>query len=420
VISVAARKNRKVDASTFRSQPGAGYMVRARWIFPVSAPPVSGAAVEVGADGRVIAVHRQPPANAHDLGDVALIPGLINAHAHLEFSDLTKPLQPAQPFADWLRALLAYRRSRGNAERAIITGLSESWRSGTIAVGDIDTRGIPIQYAAAGSVQVVAFRELLGLDAATVALQLGAGAEFLDHSRGKDVPEVIRGLSPHAPYSVHPRLLEGGISLAAKWRCPVAIHLAETRAELECLASGTGELVDLLKEAGIWQGQLYPSGTRPLDFLRRLAALPRVVIAHGNYLADDELEFLAHRPNFVLAYCPRTHAFFGHANHPGRRLSEMGGVVAIGTDGRCSNPDLSIWHELQFLRRSFSDANAADLLRMGTINGAIALGLESRLGTIEPGKSPGLAVIRLGNIGAADPYEDLFHEDSEVVNLIAA
>jgi aminodeoxyfutalosine deaminase len=409
-----------VDARTFRPQSGAAYTIRARWIFPVAGPPVSGGAVEVGADGRVIAVHRQPPAKTHDLGDVALIPGLVNAHTHLEFSDLTEPLQPAKPFADWLRALLAYRRSRGNAERAIGTGLAESRRRGTIAVGDIDTRGTPTQYSVADSIQVVAFRELLGLDAATVALQLGTGAEFLDHSRGRELPEVIRGLSPHAPYSVHPRLLEGAISLAARSRCPVAIHLAETRAELECLASGTGELVDLLKEAGIWQGSLYPSGTRPLDILRRLEALPRVVIAHGNYLADDELEFLAHRGNFAVAYCPRTHAFFGHVNHPWRRLSQAGGVVAIGTDGRCSNPDLSIWHELQFLRSNFPESAAAELLRMGTINGAIALGLESRLGTIEPGKSPGLAVIRLGSVGAVDPYEELFHENSEVVNLIAS
>ncbi|HEV8068923.1 MAG TPA: amidohydrolase family protein [Planctomycetaceae bacterium] len=409
-----------MDAQTFRQQSRAAYTVGARWVFPVAGPPVSGGAVEVGADGRVIAVHGEAPTRTLDLGDVALIPGLVNAHTHLEFSDLTEPLQPAKPFADWLRALLAYRRSRGNAERAIATGLAESGRSGTIAVGDIDTRGNPTQYSVAGSVQVVAFRELLGLDAATVALQLGTGGEFLDHSPGREVREVIRGLSPHAPYSVHPRLLEGAISLATRSRCPVAVHLAETRAELECLTSGTGELVDLLKEAGIWQGSLYPSGTRPLDFLRRLEGLPRVVIAHGNYLADDELEFLARRRNFAVAYCPRTHAFFGHAHHPWRRLLQEGGVVAIGTDGRCSNPDLSIWHELQFLRSHFPDAAAAELLRMGTINGAIALGLESRLGTIEPGKTPGLAVIQLGGPGAADPYEELFHENSEVVNVIAS
>jgi aminodeoxyfutalosine deaminase len=416
-----------VDPQTFRPPPCAPFAVRARWIFPVSNPPLDGGAVEIDATGRVLALHRQPPAGAHDLGGVALVPGLVNAHTHLEFSELAEPLQPAQPFAAWLRALVAYRRQRGDAQRAIRAGLSQSRTCGTIAVGDIDTRGKPDQYSAADSDQdlaqrpthVVAFRELLGLDPATAALQTGTAAEFLDHPSTMGPQGVVRGLSPHAPYTVHPRLLDSAISLALNARAPLTMHLAETRAELECLAAGTGDLVEMLTAAGIWQGPLYPPGTRPLDFLRRLAPLPRVAIAHGNYLAEDELDFLAVRPNFTVVYCPRTHAFFGHRDHPWQKLAERGAVVAIGTDGRCSNPDLSVWGELQFLRRNFPPADAAQLLRMGTLHGAIALGLADRLGTIEPGKSPGLAVIRLGQVGESDPYDELFHENSDVVNLIA-
>jgi cytosine/adenosine deaminase-related metal-dependent hydrolase len=199
----------------------------------------------------------------------------------------------------------------------------------------------------------------------------------------------------------------------------VTIHLAETRAELQCLAAGTGEIVDLFIEAGMWPGPLYPGGTKPRDILRQLESLPRVVVAHGNYLDDEELDFLAGRPNFALAYCPRTHAFFGHEEHPWRGLAARGGIVAIGTDGRSSNPDLSVWHELQFLRRRFPGYDPAALLRMGTLQGARALGLDDRIGTIEPGKSPALAVVRLGQVGTAGPYEELFHEDSEVLDLLA-
>jgi aminodeoxyfutalosine deaminase len=408
-----------VDAEAFSPPPGTPFTVRGRWVFPVAGPPLAGGAVEVGPGGRIVAVHRDPPAAARDLGDVAIVPGFVNAHVHLEFSELSEPLQPARPFADWLRALLAYRRRRGDAERAIRIGLEESRQRGTIAVGDIDTRGNPNQYPTGGGAHVLAFRELLGLDPATVALQLGTGQEFLEYPRGRDLPGLHRGLSPHAPFTVHPRLLDGAVALALKCQAPLAIHLAETRDELECLASGTGELVELLSEAGIWQGPLYPPGTRPIDLLRRLEPLPRVVIAHGNYLADDELAFLAARRNFALVYCPRTHDFFGHAEHPWRNLLARGGIVAVGTDGRCSNPDLSIWRELQFLRRRFPEHQAADLLRLGTIHGALALGLDDRLGTIEPGKSPGLAVVQLGCVGAADPYDDLFHENSDVMNLVS-
>ncbi len=414
-----------MDPQTFQPPRGAPFSVSARWIFPVSSPPLAGGAVEIDASGRVLAVHREPPAGARDLGDVALVPGLVNAHTHLEFSELAEPLQPAQPFAAWLRALVAYRRQRGDAQRAIRAGLGQSRQCGTIAVGDIDTRGKPDQYSAderhkdvaQQPVHVVAFRELLGLDPATVALQTGTAAEFLDYPPAA-APGVVRGLSPHAPYTVHPRLLDAAVSLALKACAPLTMHLAETRAELECLAAGTGDLVEMLTAAGIWQGPLYRGGTRPLDFLRPLAPLPRVAIAHGNYLADDELDFLAARPNFTVVYCPRTHAFFGHRDHPWQKLGERGAVVAIGTDGRCSNPDLSVWAELQFLRRNFPTTDAGQLLKMGTLHGAIALGLDDRLGTIEPGKSPGLAVVRLGQVGVTDPYDELFHENSHVVNLI--
>jgi aminodeoxyfutalosine deaminase len=407
-----------VDPQTFQPSTETSFIVRGRWVFPVAQPPLDGGAVEVGAQGRVLAVHRHPPANAHDLGDVALVPGFVNAHTHLEFSDLSEPLQPAQPFSAWLRSLMTYRRSHGNAGQAIRAGLAESSRSGTTAVGDIDTQGDPEQYAHESGAYVVAFRELLGLDPETVSRQMGIGVEFLDDPHHRSMPRFVRALSPHAPYSVHPQLLDRAVALAARWRSPLAIHLAETRAELECLNSGTGELVDLLKGAGIWQGPLYPSGTKPLDFLRRLDHLPRAVVAHGNYLDDDEIDFLASHPCFTLVYCPRTHAFFGHENHPWRKLAARGGVVALGTDGRCSNPDLSIWHELQFLRGITPDADDVELLRMATIHGAIALGLDRQLGTIEPGKSSALAVIRLGDARISDPYEALFHENSEVVNLI--
>jgi aminodeoxyfutalosine deaminase len=394
--------------------------IRARWIFPVAGPPLSGGAVQLDDVGRVEALHPRSPTGARDLGDVALIPGLVNAHAHLEFSELCEPLQPARPFTAWLRALLAYRRQRGDAQPALRAGLAESRKCGTVAIGEIETTGRLAAEIGDGPKLAVAFRELLGPSPAAVERQMEIARQFVDDPQGDPRPGLVRGLSPHASHSVHPLLLDQAVSFARARRLPVAIHLAETRAELECLASGTGELVDLFTEAGMWPGPLYPSGTRPLEVLRRLESLPRVVIAHGNYLDDEELNYLARRPNFAVAYCPRTHVFFGHEDHPWQKLIARGGIVAIGTDGRCSNPDLSVWHELKFLRARFPEHDPADLLRMGTIQGARALGLSEQIGTIEPGKSPGLVAIRLGRAGLADPYDELFDDDSEVEELIAS
>ena len=227
-----------------------------------------------------------------------------------------------------------------------------------------------------------------------------------------------RGLSPHAPYSVHPRLLEQLVALAARRKAPVTTHLAETEQELQLLREGRGELVDFLTDLGAWRQGVIARSTRPLDYLRALSSLERVLVAHGNYLDDEELDFLAAHPHMALVYCPRTHAYFGHADHPWQKLSSRGGLVAIGTDGRGSNPDLSVWNELCFLHTKFPACDPALLLRMGTLNGARALGWEARFGTLEPGKAATLAVIRLGEVGVDDPYAALFSPASRVEGLL--
>jgi cytosine/adenosine deaminase-related metal-dependent hydrolase len=149
-----------------------------------------------------------------------------------------------------------------------------------------------------------------------------------------------------------------------------------------------------------------------------MSGLNRVVIAHGNYFDDEEIEFVARHENIAVAYCPRTHAFFGHAEHPWRKLNERGARVAIGTDGRGSNPDLSIWNELLFLAGRSPEFDPALLLQLGTLNGARALGIEEEFGTLAKGKSARAAVISLGTTGTGDPYAELFHPQSRVARLL--
>jgi aminodeoxyfutalosine deaminase len=390
-------------------------LVKARWIFPVISEPIADAAIEV-VGKRIVALHRRAPRAAKDLGDVAIVPGFVNAHTHLEFSDLTVPLQPASPFADWMRTLIAYRRQRGEGAEAVRRGIEECRRSGTAAVGEIVTQDWAAD-APADVAEAVLFRELIGFRSETVEKQFETAQRFLEGSRGVRAGAAVRGLSPHAPYSVHPALFERLVALAAARRAPVAIHLAETKAELQLLGTGTGPLVELLSDLGAWEAGNVPRGTRPLDYLRLMTGLERVIVAHGNYLDAAEIDFVAGRRNFAIAFCPRTHAFFGHAEHPWRTLAARGALVAIGTDGRCSNPDLSVWNELLFLSARFPGCDPALLLRLGTVNGARALGRESDLGTLELGKSAQVAVIQLGQASGNDPYDDLFHPNSRVARL---
>ncbi len=131
---------------------------------------------------------------------------------------------------------------------------------------------------------------------------------------------------------------------------PVAMHLAESREELDLLRDGTGPFQDLLDERSMWDPQAIPLGSRPLDYLRMLADAPRALVIHGNYLDDEELAFLgANRERMSLVYCPRTHAYFFHPPYPLGRALAAGVHVALGTDSRASNPDLSLLEEMRFV-----------------------------------------------------------------------
>ena len=201
---------------------------------------------------------------------------------------------------------------------------------------------------------VVAFYELIGLLAERVPERLADAEQFIvqaQHAAG-----WRGGISPHAPYSVHPELVVGLIRRATAHRLPLAMHLAESREELELLAAGSGPFRSLLEELGAWDPSAFPHGTRPLEYLQLLAEAPRSLVIHGNYLEVDELEFLAMNPQRMsIVYCPRTHAYFEHARHPLPRLMALGASVALGTDSRASNPDLSLLAEMRFVAQRYPE-----------------------------------------------------------------
>lgn len=398
----------------------------ARWVFPVDQPPIERGVVEI-VDGIISAVAPltgQPDSETIDLGNVAIIPGLVNAHAHLEFSSLDAPITPALPFTDWIGRLLAHRRDRtGSQAEYVEAGVREAAASGSSLVGDIVTGDWSPGCVTSDSTTIVAFRELIGLLPDQVAAQIEIARQHITDCREAQQvghTTLVPALSPHAPYSVCPELFHSLVKLAAKEDVPLCIHLAETHAELELLESGAGELFEMLARFDLWRDGIIPGNTRPMDYLQPLADLPHALIAHGNYLADDEIEFLADHPNIATVFCPRTHAFFSHTNHPWERLLDAGASVCIGTDGRSSSPDYSLWSELRFLARLSNTSRAPQILELGTRRGAMALGREDESGTLTPGKSADLSLISLGSESAGDPWSALFDPDSTPIATIIA
>jgi cytosine/adenosine deaminase-related metal-dependent hydrolase len=400
---------------------------RARYIFPIDSPPIRDGLVAIDHD-RIIAVgSASSPAQsdfvpaARDLGEVAILPGLVNPHTHLEFSDLSQPLgAPGIAFPDWIRLVVANRRARSTSRDLdpIARGLAESTQCGVTAIGEIAST--PWHRLVCLPLEVTQFCEFISLRTDDERYQTVVRAV----TSGADGPvlwtdQLRPALIPHAPYSVRPELIFQAAQVSSRRQIPLALHLAESREELTLLRDGTGPLVNLMKDFGQWDPAAIPRDSKPMDYLQMLTEADRALIIHGNYLTGAEIDFLAsHGHHMSVVYCPRTHAYFGHDPYPLAKMLAAGVNVAIGTDSRASSPDLSPLNEIRFAAAKHPSVRPPSLAWMITAGAASALGRNHEIGTITAGKFADLSIIALPPTGAADPYELLLDPACQTVATI--
>ena len=386
--------------------------LRARWVLPIVAPPIEGGYIAI-VDGVIAEVGANDPNRGPvaDLGEVILLPGLVNAHTHLEFSGLTKPLgAPAMILPSWIRTVIADRgRGDRNAAAAIAAGLTESAAAGVTTIGEIATSPVPF-YQVDGSPRTLLFQEAIGFSAGRV------DSVASEMKRRVDAASHAVGISPHAPYTVNPQLLERLVDLAIDRQLPIAMHLAESREELDLLRDGSGPFQELLAERSMWDDAAIPRGSRPLDYLRQLARAPRSLAIHGNYFDAEEIAFAAaHRERMTVVYCPRTHAYFEHEHYPLAAMLDAGVRVALGTDSRASNPDLNLLSEVQFVASRFPQIDPATLLRMATLDAAEALGFGDVVGSLTPGKRAEIKLVTCDG-DPRNPYSALLTPNARLTS----
>jgi cytosine/adenosine deaminase-related metal-dependent hydrolase len=206
------------------------------------------------------------------------------------------------------------------------------------------------------------------------------------------------------------------IELGCREQVPLAMHLAETREEVEWLAGSANGFSLLQERLGVPNQQQW----RPaLDWLiEQLALAPRALVVHGNYLSRQHWQQLArNRQRLSVVYCPRTHHYFGHPRYPLVEMLAEGVRVAIGTDSRASNPNLDVLEELRLIRRLFPELKPAEILRLATVNGAEALGQAERLGQLAVGMSPSLLSVQCPPGREVDPAAWLLDSDAKVEPL---
>jgi cytosine/adenosine deaminase-related metal-dependent hydrolase len=379
--------------------------VGARWILPVSRSPLENGMVVIQGN-RIVSV--EPLSQKRPdfyFEDAAITPGFVNAHTHLDLTGLRGCCPAKDDFTDWLRDVIRHRRERSSeaVTADIALGVAESIACGTTLLGDISSGGLSWPILTSAPVRSVIFLELLGLTKERSAEAQEAASSWLQRQGGA-INRCIPGLSPHAPYSVHVELFAKAADLANRYDLPLAIHLAESREELRLLSRHDGPFVPFLQGLGAWN----PEGLiESPQAVIKLCQGARTLLIHGNYL-ERSLEL---PPNHTDVYCPRIHAAFGHETHPFRELLQHGVRVALGTDSLASNPDLNLFSEARFLHHSFPDLGGDLLLRMATLSGAEAFGLDKETGSLEPGKSADLAVMPLNGHPRADPHEWLLESE---------
>jgi len=389
---------------------------RARWIVPVSSPPLEGGEVAVR-DGRIVSVEPWAPAGAGpdvvDLGDSVLFPGFVNAHTHLDWSHRAGVATRVEgDFTDWVYDLI----SRPLPDRTVVESAARRSarsmaESGVSLVGDFclsaATGASRLRAAGLGG---VLFLELLHLQASRAAEMIRQSESLGVWEADADSfssPRLSVAPAPHGPHTVSRELLEALAPGLARGGL-LAIHLAESAAEREFVLTGEGPFRRLHENRGNWDGSWTPPGVSPVAYLDGLGLLTEATLAvHCVHVDAEDIERLA-RSGCSVAICPRSNEWTGAGRAPLPALLAAGIRCCLGTDSLASNADLDMASELAFARRSWPEIPAEVLVTMATLGGAAGLGRTGAggFGEIAPGRAASLAkaTIPPGTPQGGDPH----------------
>jgi cytosine/adenosine deaminase-related metal-dependent hydrolase len=418
-------------------------LLEADWVLPISGPPLPGGALLI-VDGAIAAVGlaselraRHPEEQTRAFPGCVLMPGLVNAHTHLEYSAFLDFARPCA-FGEWMLRLLLARRKLDSEDYGVsaLWGAYECVRCGVTSIADTSFEGWTTARAAGkAGLRARVYLEVFGWDDAELPATMERLETRLAALLRECGPQVEAGLSPHAPYSVSERLYRELARQGRRWGLRLATHVAESAAEVEFLERGTGAIAEAYRAARIWKGRSrMPPGKSPVAYLASAGALgARTLAVHCVQVGEADIAVLAETGTPVV-HCPRSNLRLRCGSAPVAELLRAEVVVGLGTDSLGSNDSLDMFAEMRSgmtvsrarapldPSTSSSPAGAASagaagaapapeegtarralseevVLRMATLDGARALGWQHLVGSLETGKRADIIAVRLNDTG---------------------
>jgi cytosine/adenosine deaminase-related metal-dependent hydrolase len=399
----------------------------ADWVLPVSAPPIAGGAVLVDEHGVIRAVRAASELPAGDdvatvdLGAAILLPGLVNVHTHPELAAMRGLLEDL-PFHQWIPTLRRAKDGAALSDEDWIDcarwACTEALAAGVTTIGATEDSGASLDALLEFGMRGVVYREVFGPAPEQALPAIGRLRARVETMRRRETDLVCIGISPHAPYTVSDALLRLAAEYAGGEGLPVAVHAAEAEVEEQLVTAGAGPFAAGLRTRGI---ATPPRGRSTVELLHRTGVMGlRPLLIHCVRVDRDDIARIADS-GAAVAHCPVANARLGHGIAPVVELMEAGVCVGLGTDSVASNNRVDMLEEArcaQLMQRARLGSAAAlppaVLLRLATLDGARALGLDHRIGSLEAGKDADLCAVRI-----AAPHVRPVH-DPEAALLLAA
>ena len=395
-------------------------IIRARQVVTMDGPPIENGAVAIEGN-RIVAVGTVPDLQwvsdgpVLDLGEQVLLPGLINAHCHLDYTMMRGAITAPKQFTAWVQRINALKRSLDSEDylTAIQRGFRRLKKWGTTSVCNIEAFPELMTRLGPSPLRTWWFYEMIDIRHRITTEDVVAGALAFFQHRGNSLDNF--GLSPHAPYTASLKLFELANACASSFTMPLTTHLAESAEEFAMFRHRTGALYDFM--ASLNRPMKDCGTSTPFGHLWRSGAVgPQWLLVHMNTLIEEDFQLLAELPRGAgphIVHCPGSHRYFSHPPFPARRLTELGVNLCLGTDSLASTDSLSLFEEMRKLRATEPWLRPEELLRMVTVNPARALRRRGQLGKIAPGALADLiAVPSPGSLGGV--YEDIVNHDEPV------